>query len=168
MLGGSESIVSAAVTGLTVLLVYIAVMWAALVYWTFRDIRRRTRDGVLQVAAVAVTLLFFIPGYWPYLVLRPRLTLAELAEERLRASLLAEYAFAGSCPKCHQKTREEFLACPYCQERLRSACTNCAHALREDWKACPYCGNQSLEDSHDGEVQRDMLPGMKANKPVHA
>jgi RNA polymerase subunit RPABC4/transcription elongation factor Spt4 len=118
---------------------YIAIMWAALIYWTFRDIRRRSRDVVLQGASVLLTTLFFLPGYWLYLVLRPRMTLAEVAEERFREALFAEHSQSGNCPRCRKLVREEFLVCPHCETALRKACTGCSRALASSWRACPYC-----------------------------
>lgn len=134
-----EGVVTAMILAAKLGFAYIAVMWIALIYWTFRDIRRRTNDIVLQAASVLLTTFFFLPGYWLYLVLRPRMTLGEIAEEHFRESLFAEYSQAGNCPRCRKQTREDFVICPHCQESLRSACAGCSRALVATWKACPYC-----------------------------
>jgi len=137
-----DGVVAAMVLAAKLGFAYIAIMWAALIYWTFRDIRRRTRDVVLQGASVLLTTLFFLPGYWLYLVLRPRMTLAEVAEEHFREALFAEYGQNGSCPRCRRHVREEYLVCPHCETALRSACTGCSRALAAGWRACPYCSER--------------------------
>lgn len=137
-----DGVVAAMVLAAKLGFAYIAIMWAALIYWTFRDIRRRSSDIVLQGASVLLTTLFFLPGYWLYLVLRPRMTLAEVSEEHFREALFAEYAQTGNCTRCRRPVREEFLVCPHCETRLRSACTGCSRALAASWRACPYCGEQ--------------------------
>jgi RNA polymerase subunit RPABC4/transcription elongation factor Spt4 len=134
-----EGVIAALILAAKLGFAYIAIMWAALIYWTFRDIRRRSRDVVLQGASVLLTTLFFLPGYWLYLVLRPRLTLAEVAEEHFREALFAEYSTAGGCPRCKKFVREEYLVCPHCETTLRSACTGCSRALAASWRACPFC-----------------------------
>ena len=62
---------------LYVLGAYLAVIWVALIFWTYRDIRQRSRDPIIQFAAVLLVLVFFFPGHWIYLILRPRQTLVE-------------------------------------------------------------------------------------------
>jgi hypothetical protein len=135
----NEGVISAMVLSLKLISAYIAIVWIALVYWTYRDIKRRTKDPALQCAATLLSLIFFLPGYWLYLMLRPRLTLSEVAEEELREAILAEYRGMNFCPGCHARVREEYVACPSCQMSLRAACPDCSHALQPDWAACPYC-----------------------------
>lgn len=142
-----DGVVAAMVLAAKLGFAYIAIMWAALIYWTFRDIRRRSNDIVLQGASVLLTTLFFLPGYWLYLVLRPRMTLAEVAEERFREALFAEYSQNANCPRCRRAVREEFLVCPHCEAKLRSACTGCSRALAASWRACPYCSQHVPQGS---------------------
>ncbi|MXY71618.1 MAG: hypothetical protein F4Y97_01100, partial [Dehalococcoidia bacterium] len=68
---------------LTVLSIYGAVIWVALIFWVFRDIRQRTRDPIMQLISILLVLAFFLPGHWVYLILRPRQTLTELYERSL-------------------------------------------------------------------------------------
>jgi hypothetical protein len=145
---------------------YIAIMWAALIYWTFRDIRRRTNDFVLQGASVLLTTLFFLPGYWLYLVLRPRMTLAEVAEEHFRETLFAEYSQTGNCPRCKKHVREEYLVCPHCETSLRSACTGCSRALVSSWRACPYCSQRVPQST--AAVPIATAAGTQAQAPAAA
>ncbi|MCZ2108097.1 MAG: hypothetical protein LC118_00750, partial [Dehalococcoidia bacterium] len=57
-----------------ILAIYLAAIWITLVFWTYRDIRQRSRDPILQTVSVLLVLLFFLPGHWIYLILRPRYT----------------------------------------------------------------------------------------------
>jgi RNA polymerase subunit RPABC4/transcription elongation factor Spt4 len=152
-----EGVVTAMILAAKLGFAYIAIMWVALIYWTFRDIRRRTRDPILQAIAVSLTTFFFLPGYWLYLVLRPRLTLSEIAEEHLREALFAEYSQTGSCPKCRKHTRDEYVICPHCQESLRSSCQGCSRALLANWKACPYCSRPAPRSA-----SRPVVPAAEA------
>lgn len=154
--------------GLKIALAYIAIMWIALAFSTFRDINRRSNDPVTQLASVALPLLFFIPGYWLYLVIRPRTTLIEAMEERTRAALVADYASAVTCPSCHQRTRDEFVVCPNCEHQLRNSCSRCSHALLDDWKVCPYCGQKTIGTQVPVETQLERAPLRGQKSPVHA
>lgn len=160
---------TAAITmGLKFGLAYIAIMWIALAFSTFRDIRRRTSDPVTQMASVALPLFFFIPGYWLYLVIRPGMTLVEAMEERTRAALVAEYASAVICPSCHQRTRDEFVVCPNCEHQLRNSCSKCSHALLDAWKVCPYCGQKSFSAPIPVETELEHAPLRGQKTPMHA
>jgi RNA polymerase subunit RPABC4/transcription elongation factor Spt4 len=136
----TDNVVNGMVITAKIVIAYLAVIWLALAYWTYRDIRRRSGDWFVQGAAVLLTLALFIPGYWIYLILRPATTLSERNEEALRRTLLSEYG--GVCGNCHKTVREDYIICPDCCSPLKSACTNCSHALQASWKACPYCGQQ--------------------------
>ncbi len=50
---------------------FFAALWLSLIFWTFRDIRSRTRDNFARILAVLVVTVFFIPGIVIYLILRP-------------------------------------------------------------------------------------------------
>src|SRR5687767_1736871 len=99
-----------------VLAIYLAAMWLTLVFWTYRDIRQRTRDPIIQVAAVLLVLLLFLPGHCLYLILRPRYTLVELYERSLEEeALLQELEDQKACPTCKRRVQDEFLICPSCR-----------------------------------------------------
>lgn len=124
-----------------VLVLYLAAVWVALVFWTYRDIRQRTRDPVLQTVAVLLVLLFFLPGHWVYLIVRPRYTLAELYERSLEEeALLQELEDQKACPTCKRRVQDDFLVCPSCRTQLKEPCRQCGRPLSYAWVACPYCG----------------------------
>lgn len=125
------------------LLVYLLVMWVMMVWWTFRDIRERTRDPFLQAAAVFVVLVFSLPGLWIYLIGRPKDTLAEAYARTLEEeALLQELEDLKACPTCRRRIADEYIICPICQTQLKESCAGCGRALSFAWAACPYCGRQ--------------------------
>jgi hypothetical protein len=125
----------------TIFIAYLLVLWVTLVFWAYRDIRQRTRDPIVQMVAVLLVLLFFLPGHWVYLILRPRNTLAELYERSLEEeALLQELEDQKACPTCKRRVHDDFLICPSCRTRLKEPCRSCAKPLSYAWVACPFCG----------------------------
>lgn len=120
---------------------YLAAIWITLVFWTYRDIRQRSRDPILQTASVLLVLLFFLPGHWIYLILRPRYTLTELYERSLEEeALLQELEDQKACPTCKRRVLDDFLICPSCRTQLKEPCRSCQKPLSYAWVACPFCG----------------------------
>lgn len=140
---------AASLGGLTGLITLLAFFFAAfaviflvsLVFWTWRDVRSRTQDVILQVTATLLVAVFNIGGLFIYLIVRPRQTLAELYERQLEEeSLLAEMTERQTCPTCHYRVENDFQICPSCGTKLRRACPRCEHLLELKWNVCPYCG----------------------------
>ncbi len=120
---------------------YLAGLWISLVIWTYRDIRARTNDGLVQLLAVLIVTVFNLPGILLYFVLRPRETLAEGYERSLEEeALLHEFNAVQACPACKSRVEPDFLVCPLCQTQLRQPCLSCQRPLSPQWKVCPYCG----------------------------
>lgn len=120
---------------------YLAAIWLTLVFWTYRDIRQRSRDPILQTVSVLLVLLFFLPGHWIYLILRPRNTLTELYERSLEEeALLQELEDQKACPTCKRRVLDDYLICPSCRTQLKEPCRSCQRPLSYAWIACPYCG----------------------------
>ncbi len=114
--------------------------WVAMVVWTFRDMRARSRDTLAQVLMALMVALLTIPGVLIYLFLRPRETLAEAYERSLEEeALLQEIEEKPTCPGCKQRVKEEWQACPHCHTRLGKPCTRCGRMLELSWDICPYC-----------------------------
>jgi RNA polymerase subunit RPABC4/transcription elongation factor Spt4 len=125
---------------------YLFVMWAAALYWTYRDSGSRSRDPVMQGVAVGTVLIFNLPGLLLYLILRPKTTLTERYEQRLEAeALLHEIREQPACPQCRRKVEDDYVTCPYCRVALRTACESCGKGLAFGWVACPYCGTDRLQ-----------------------
>ena len=120
---------------------FAVIFWLSLVFWTWRDVRSRTQDVILQVTATGLVAVFNIGGLFIYLIVRPRQTLAELYERQLEEeSLLAEMTERQTCPTCHYRVEGDFQICPSCGTKLRRPCPRCDHLLELKWNVCPYCG----------------------------
>ena len=128
---------------LTVLSIYGAIIWVALIFWVFRDIRQRTRDPIMQLISVLLVLAGFLPGHWIYLILRPRQTLTELYERSLEEeAILQDLDDQKACPACRRRVRDDYLVCPFCLVELKERCEACDKPLDFGWLACPYCGHE--------------------------
>jgi RNA polymerase subunit RPABC4/transcription elongation factor Spt4 len=121
--------------------VYLVAVWLSLIVWTFRDIRARARDLVMQLVSVALVVVFNIPGLLLYFMLRPRETLAAQYESELaQEALMQDIEEKVACPMCQQKVQSDFLYCPNCHTRLKRRCDNCHRITSLRWNICPYCG----------------------------
>jgi RNA polymerase subunit RPABC4/transcription elongation factor Spt4 len=120
---------------------YAVLLLAALIIWTFRDIRSRTRDILVQILAVLLVLVFSLPGLLLYFVLRPRETLAQAYERALgEEALLQDIEERYICPSCKRKAEADYVLCPHCHAELRKQCPNCQRLMNLNWDICPYCG----------------------------
>ncbi|HUM37430.1 MAG TPA: zinc ribbon domain-containing protein [Anaerolineae bacterium] len=130
------------VTALVVAIaVFVTSFWLGMVLWTFRDIRARTRDVLVQIMATLMVALLTLPGLIVYFLIRPRETLAEAYERALeQEALLQAIEEPEVCPSCGAKVRAEFLYCPHCHTQLKKACVACHQPLQLEWNLCPYCG----------------------------
>lgn len=163
--GGSWEATAKYVVAIIVL--YMAAVWLTLVFWTYRDIRQRTRDPILQTTAVLLVLVFFLPGHWIYLIVRPRYTLAEMYERSLEEeALLQELEDQKACPTCKRRVIDEYLVCPSCRTQLKEACRQCTKPLSYAWVACPYCGLEKPPREGFGPRPARALP--RATAPTGA
>lgn len=128
----------------TAVLVYVVMcvvaLWAAMVFWTFRDMRSRSRDFLAQVIVAVLVTVLTLPGLLIYLFLRPRETLSEAYERSLEEeALLQEIEEKPVCPGCKQRAQADWQACPHCHTRLKKPCVRCSKMLELTWDVCPYC-----------------------------
>lgn len=121
---------------------YLAGLWIVLVVWTYRDIESRSRNVVTQVASTVLSAVFFIPGVFLYMLLRPKETLDSSFQRTLEEEyLLQDLEAASMCPSCERQIEEDFMICPHCEARLKEPCANCGRSIAVEWSICPYCGN---------------------------
>ncbi|MEE8390361.1 MAG: zinc ribbon domain-containing protein [Anaerolineae bacterium] len=118
--------------------------------WTFRDIRSRSRDILAHILATVLVITLPIIGLVVYFMLRPQETLADVYERSLeQEALLQAIEEPEICPGCGQRVRGDYLYCPACHTKLKTACPICDHPLHLRWSLCPYCGTsvapQALE-----------------------
>lgn len=120
---------------------FLVALWLGLVFWTYRDARRRSRDRLLHILAALLVAVLNLPGVIVYLILRPPLTLDEDYQHTLEEeALLSEIEDRPLCPGCGGRTHPDWQVCPTCQTRLRRACTHCGRLMELPWKLCPFCG----------------------------
>lgn len=122
-------------------ILFLVVIWLALVYWTYADARRRIADPMLIGCATAASLFPFI-GSMIYLIVRPAEFLEDIEDRELsiRASE-AQLNLAGlsMCPYCDHTVEKDFLRCPHCLRKLKNPCGTCGRPLDNEWRICPYC-----------------------------
>ena len=119
---------------------YFGALWLAAFLWTIRDIRERTHDPITQLVALVLVLAFSLPGWVLYLVLRPRITLAEIYERQLEEeALLQELTLQLACPQCGAEVFDTYVACPQCATHLKEPCRACQKPLSASWRVCPWC-----------------------------
>jgi hypothetical protein len=124
------------------LLLFILAIWAALVFWTYADARRRIEDPMLVGCAAAASLLFPFVGTIVYVIVRPPEYMEDARErelEILAAQARLHQAEQLACPYCDFEIEKSFLRCPSCLRRLKEPCGTCGRPLDPRWKICPYC-----------------------------
>ena len=122
-------------------LVVLAIIWLALIYWTWADARRRIADNIL-VACATITSFFPFIGTVVYMIVRPPEYLEDVHERDLEiraAQARISQIGAHTCPYCDHEVEKEFLRCPHCLRKLKDPCSNCGKPLEADWQICPYC-----------------------------
>jgi hypothetical protein len=127
------------------LLLFMAAIWLALVFWTFADARRRIADPLLVSCATAASLFFPFLGTIVYAIVRPPEFLADVHERELEiaaAEARLNQAEGLHCPHCDFEIEKTFLRCPSCLRRLKEPCTTCGRPLDPRWKICPYCESE--------------------------
>ena len=104
-------------TAVSVALLILAVLYLALVFWTFADARRRIDDPLLVFCATACSLFPFV-GTIVYLIVRPpeflddvRLRELEMTAAEARLASL-DYQL---CPHCDYEIQADYLRCPSCR-----------------------------------------------------
>lgn len=121
---------------------YLAVLWLALGFWAFSDIRARTRNWIGIILGTLLVLCGGLPGLLVYLLLRPRETVAQAYERSLEEeALLQDIEERSVCPSCRRRVKDDYLLCPHCDTRLKEPCARCARPLAPQWRTCPYCAS---------------------------
>ena len=132
------------VTGLIVVVsVFVTSLWLGMILWTYRDIKSRTRDIIVQIMATLMVAVLNLPGLIVYFLIRPHETLTEAYERALeQEALLQAIEEPDVCASCGAKVSGEYLYCPYCHTQLKKSCPQCEYSLELEWNICPYCGAQ--------------------------
>ncbi|MHB0976573.1 MAG: zinc ribbon domain-containing protein [Candidatus Aquicultorales bacterium] len=119
-------------------ILFVVVLWGSLVFWTYRDARRR---GALALYWATVSAIFPVAGWLVYMIVRPPEYMEDARERDLE--IKAKESMLGNtdlvCPSCLKSVEKDFLICPYCRRRLKAACPSCERPLKIGWTICPYC-----------------------------
>jgi hypothetical protein len=123
------------------LILFVVVMYLALIYWTYADARRRILDPMLVGCATAASLFPFV-GTLVYMILRPPEYLEDVRERELEmqaAEVRLQQLDHSLCPHCDYPIERDFLRCPSCLRKLKERCGSCQRPLDRAWAICPYC-----------------------------
>ncbi len=123
------------------IILFLVVIWLALVYWTYADARRRIADPLL-VGCATVAALFPFVGTLVYMIVRPPEYLDDVRERELEIQAAeARLAELGVrlCPHCDNEVERDYLRCPHCMRKLKDPCPSCGKPLDPMWKICPFC-----------------------------
>lgn len=126
------------------LILFLVVIYLALVYWTYADARRRIGDPMLVGCATAASLFPFV-GTIVYMIVRPPEFLDDVRERELEiqaAEARLHELDHGLCPHCDYTIQRDWLRCPNCMNKLKDPCTNCNRPLDPSWPICPFCETQ--------------------------
>ena len=152
--GGAISLV------INMLVLFLVVVYLALIYWTYLDAKRRLEDPVLIACATAASVFPFI-GTVIYTILRPPEFLEDREERELElraAELRLRQLIEQSCPHCEYPIERNYVRCPNCERRLRNPCRKCRKPLDPKWGTCPYCETevrrQRTDRGTEGEAAR--------------
>lgn len=129
---------------INLVILFLVVIWFALIYWTYSDARRRIADPMLVGCAAAAALFPFV-GTIVYMIVRPPEYLDDVRERELEMQAsearLAQLSYL-LCANCDYEVEKDFLVCPNCLHRLKDACTSCGKPVEPTWSLCPYCEHQ--------------------------
>jgi double zinc ribbon protein len=152
------------------LLLFLVVLWLALVYWTYADARRRILDPMLVGCATAASFFPFV-GTIVYMIVRPPEYLEDVRERELEIAA-AEARLHNveqlGCPYCGFEIEAAFLRCPSCLRRLKEPCTVCGKPLDPRWKICPYCEAEVGQASPEARRPRERRRPAAAREPLTA
>ena len=138
------------------LVLFLIVVYLALIYWTYLDARRRIEDPVLIACATAASVFPYL-GTVVYTILRPPEFLEDREERELElraAELELRQRIENSCPHCEYPIERNFLRCPNCERRLRNPCRKCHKPLDPRWGICPYCETEVRKERPAREARR--------------
>src|SRR5215211_320542 len=123
------------------LVLFLVVVWLALIAWTYFDAKRRIRDPVLVACATGASLFPYV-GTIVYSILRPPEFLEDARERELEiraAELRVRQLEEQSCPNCGHPIERTYLRCPKCRARVKDPCESCERPIDPRWTLCPYC-----------------------------
>jgi hypothetical protein len=159
---------------LNLLILFLVVVYIALIAYTYLDARRRLEDPVLVGCATVASLFPFL-GVIVYTILRPPEFLEDRRERDLeiRASQLrVRQLEENSCPNCEHPVERTYLRCPSCRARIKDPCESCGKPVDPRWSLCPYCETPTrrseppVTSSRRSGAKRSAPRPTRAKRPV--
>jgi hypothetical protein len=145
-------------------ILFLVVVWLALVAWTYLDARRRIKDPVLVACATGASIFPFV-GSIVYAILRPPEFLEDARERELEtraAELRVRQLEEQSCPRCEYPLERTYLRCPNCRARVKDPCESCGKPVDPRWSLCPYCEAPLRREAPPPRaVPREARPGAR-------
>src|SRR5438876_2595413 len=148
------------------LILFVVVLYLALIYWTYADARRRIEDPMLIGCATAASLFPFV-GTIVYMVLRPPEYLEDVRERELEtqaAEARVQEAQERTCPHCDYRIEPDFVRCPSCLRKLKERCVSCSRPLDRAWAICPYCETE-VPPAVSRRPRRRRAPQVHSERP---
>jgi len=124
------------------LLLYLGVLWIAVIVWVARDSINRSNSLFFQIISICLSIFLPVFGLILYLIARPSKSLTEKYYEELEHKMMEEVGLVF-CPKCDSEIEKEFLYCPDCTAQIKKRCSRCHKPYTLDGGLCPYCGHIS-------------------------
>lgn len=147
------------------LLLFLAAIWLALVWWTYADARRRVGDPMLVTCAAFAAFFFPFVGSIVYAIVRPPEYLEDARERDLEIAAAEARLLQvqeSTCPHCGHDIEKTYLRCPHCTRRLKEPCLNCARPLDPRWQICPYCEAEVAPPAAAQQPQQQRRRGRRA------
>jgi RNA polymerase subunit RPABC4/transcription elongation factor Spt4 len=146
---------------INLVVLFLVIIWLAMIYWTRADAKRRIGDPVLVLCATASALFPFV-GTIVYMIVRPPEYLEDVRERDLEMAAsearLAQLSYFA-CEQCGQEVEKDYLICPHCHSRLRDPCSSCQRPLETAWTVCPYCEAPVIGGRSSSRRRREALAG---------
>lgn len=146
-------------TTITILIVYVFALWAALVIWTWVDASSRTDNIFYRLGATLIVVFGSLLGIAIYVLLRPGTTKEDSSIREIEEAIIASQSQLQACPKCYHSVRRDFSFCPDCSHKLVIECNSCQKKINQSWNSCPYCGEKQKisEESPSGVPLREKI-----------
>ena len=149
-------------------LFFVGVLWLALVFWTYKDAKRRIDDPVLVGVSIVTALVFPFVGALVYTILRPPEYLDDVRERELEIRAMERrLGEEGMCPGCGGDVEPDFIACPHCARRLKLTCQRCRSPLQARMAAVPVLrgAHAHAAAAHDDVVRNPVLTRRQPEAP---
>ena len=146
------------------LILFLVVVWLALVYWTYADARRRILDPMLIGCATAASLFPFV-GTIVYMIVRPPEYLEDVRERELEMQAaearLHQLGFQ-LCPHCDSRSSATSCAARAACASSRTRAPTAPSRWTRAWRICPYCEAEVVPP--DGAPSPAPLAGAPADE----